>query len=281
MITIDVNPILSIDHHCYLPNNTALGNHMFQYAVCRLVAEKNKYDFFIPDIGYLSKTFPSLQLISQNKVEFNKYQNYASIPDVKQERDLAIGMNKFFDESTQKYNSKVFTISDNTIMYGFYQSEKYFEGNHELIKSWFILNDSINVDKYTNEYPIDKYCYIHIRGKDYITLGWSLPKKYYQESMSIMIEKFPNISFLIITDDVNLSASMFPDISIISDSILVDFKLLYISKYCIISNSTFSWWTSWLSDKIITIAPNNWIHYNNPSSGFFPEDIKSDKFIYV
>jgi hypothetical protein len=36
---------------------------------------------------------------------------------------------------------------------------------------------------------------------------------------------------------------------------MVDFKILYFSKYTIITNSSFSWWASWLSnDKEIVIA---------------------------
>jgi hypothetical protein len=62
---------------------------------------------------------------------------------------------------------------------------------------------------------------------------------------------------------------------------MVDFKLMYNSKYCILSNSTFSWWSSWLTEKEISIAPNNWLNYNNPELGFHPIDIKTDKFLYV
>jgi hypothetical protein len=32
---------------------------------------------------------------------------------------------------------------------------------------------------------------------------------------------------------------------------MVDFKILYFSKYTIITNSSFSWWASWLKVMIV------------------------------
>jgi hypothetical protein len=62
---------------------------------------------------------------------------------------------------------------------------------------------------------------------------------------------------------------------------MVDFKLMYYSKYSIISSSSLAWWSNWLSDKEITIAPNNWLNYNKPGDGFYPVDIMVDKFTYI
>ena len=38
---------------------------------------------------------------------------------------------------------------------------------------------------------------------------------------------------------------------------------------------------SWLSNKEISVAPNYWLNHNKPELGFYPIDIKSEKFIYV
>jgi hypothetical protein len=62
---------------------------------------------------------------------------------------------------------------------------------------------------------------------------------------------------------------------------MVDFKILYFSKYTIITNSSFSW-ASWLSnDKEIVVLSNNWFNYNRPQFGFSPVDIKTKKFEYI
>ncbi len=86
---------------------------------------------------------------------------------------------------------------------------------------------------------------------------------------------------MVITDDIDDAKVFFKDTDIISNDIMVDFSLLYSSKYCIIPNSSFSWWAAWLSDEKITIAPVRWINYNNINSGFWPSDVASKKFTYV
>ena len=68
---------------------------------------------------------------------------------------------------------------------------------------------------------------------------------------------------------------------IISNDIMSDFKLLYYSKYNIISNSSFSWWTTWLSDnKIVVIGPDRWFNYKNKELGFEP-DVYTKKIKYI
>ena len=99
-------------------------------------------------------------------------------------------------------------------------------------------------------------------------------------AMSEMEKYNEKIVFKIVTDDIELSKSYFPNLEIISEDVITDFKLLRSCKYSIISPSTFSWWARWLSSGI-TIAPNNWLNYNNPDKGFYPVDIKSNKFIYI
>ena len=107
------------------------------------------------------------------------------------------------------------------------------------------------------KYPIDKYCFIHVRGTDYInSQEWFLPKKYYLEAMGEVKKINKDIMFVVITDDIESANNVLPELDIISNDMMVDFNLLYLSRYAIISNSTFSWWAAWLSNKDISIAPN-------------------------
>ncbi len=270
MITVNFNRV-------FVENNIALGNHMFQYAVCRLVATKNNYNFFISYGDYISKCFPGIDLgVNDGKSKYTWID----------------------DNMSQAYRSDIFNIPDFTDLHGFYQTDKYFQGNEELVKSWFPID--INDDSFSGTptvksiaelFPVDDFCYMHIRGGDAKNdANWLMPRKYYSDAMAEVRKIKPDISFVIITDDIELSREYFPEITAIGyddsiDSIsalMIDFRSLYNSKYCIISSSTFSWWASWLSDKIITVAPNNWLNYNKPTgSGFYPVDIKVDKFTYV
>jgi hypothetical protein len=253
MITVNFNPV-SVD------TNIALGNHMFQYCVCRLIAEKNGYEFYIPYGQYLAKVFPNLSFGSKDGEILNYY----------------------YEEANQKYNPSVFKISDFTNLNGYYQTDKYLIDNIDKIKSWFKIDIDDKTFEVIDKYPVDDFCYIHIRGGDYKSAQhFSLPIKYYLDAIDIIKSKFPELSFVVVTDDVEFSKSYFPDFDVISNDVVTDFKSLYFSKYLIIANSSFSWWSGWLSNKLITIAPSNWLNYNKPSLGYHPIDIKTDKFIFI
>jgi len=129
---------------------------------------------------------------------------------------------------------------------------------------------------------VDKYCYIHLRGTDYKNYThWFLNSDYYYNSIKYVREQNPDISFLIITDDIEESKKIFPNFDCVSNEMMVDFNLLLNSKFLIISNSSFSWWAAWLKDKEVIVAPNNWINYNKPELGFYPKDIKTNEFYYI
>lgn len=253
MITVNFNPV-SIE------TNIALGNHMFQYCICRLISEKNGYQFYIPYGQYLAKCFPNLSFGKKD----GEIQNF------------------YNEENNQKYNPLIFNVLDFTNLNGYFQTDNYFKNEESKIKEWFSLKLDNKTNDILNKYPVNEFCYIHIRGGDYKIAGHSLlPKEYYEKAIEQIKNKINNISFVIVTDDVELSKFYFPNINVISNDVVTDFKILYFSKYTIISNSSFSWWAAWLSDKKITLAPKYWLNYNKPELGYHPIDIKTDKFTFI
>ncbi len=238
-----------------------LGNQMFQYAITRIIAEKNNYNFYLPkEKNGNGQNISEYFDLDTGVIDGNILRRYEENPD-------------------QNYDPNLFSILDFTLISGFFQTEKYFLGYEEKLKQWFNVKKTNKVEEILNKYPIDEYCYIHFRGGDYKDMpNWSLPKKYYDDAMK---EIDGNLKFLVITDDIEYARQFFTDIDIISNDMMVDFALLYYSKFCIIPNSSFSWWAAWLSDKEKTIAPLGWINYNNQNGTFWPSDVKSNKFIYV
>jgi hypothetical protein len=259
MITSYFNKLL--DEHLNT-NNIALGNHMFQYSLCRLIAHNNGYNFYIPYPGFLKECFPDIDLgIKDGEI-----------------------LNFFHEDEEQNYNPGIFSVPDFTHLVGYFQSEKYFKGNEDLVKSWFNFEMDDLTKSTLDRYSIDSYCYVHIRGGDnkYNGTNWLIPRDYYLKAFQKIQEIKKDISFVIITDDIEFSKHYFPDIDVISNNIMSDFKCLYYSKYSIISASTFSWWPAWLSEKKIVVAPKNWLNYNSRDKDyFFPADIKTEKFLYV
>ena len=138
------------------------------------------------------------------------------------------------------------------------------------------------VQKVIDKYPVDEYCYIHLRGNSNKGSWFMTPKSFYEKGIAEMTKMKEDVKFVIITDDVELSKEFFPDIDVISghyEGVMTDFKSLYFAKYSIISNSTFSWWPRWLSDGI-TFAPNHWLNYNKGGE-FCPKGMETKKFIYI
>jgi|688.fasta_scaffold01523_29 hypothetical protein len=254
MITVGLNKV-------FVEENIALGNHMFQYSICRIVAMENNYKFYIPYSGHLKKCFPNIDLgESDGFVKYNYYESFE-----------------------QNYDENIFRVKDFTNLNGYFQTEKYYSKYKNLITEWFKIESCEKTNEILSKYPIDKFCYIHIRGGDNKigTNNWLIPKKYYEKAINEIKQHNKNLSFVIVTDDVELSKSYFDNIEIISNDVITDFKVLFFSKYCIISASTFSWWAAWLNKKELTIAPKFWLNYNQPEKGWYPNEIKCKNFTYL
>ena len=110
---------------------------------------------------------------------------------------------------------------------------------------------------------------IHIRGGDFLSINnLNICKiAYYKKSIEYFISKGSR-SFIVICEDqiygkelIKKIKDYFKDLQISilkSDSIKNDFNLIRSSKLAILSNSTFSWWASFLSNskKEFLVPPN-------------------------
>jgi len=216
-----------------------LGNHLFQYTICRIIAEKNGYEYSIPR-KWLGQTLFDCPLGSNNIQKDNL--------KIYKEPDL------------QPLNLDILKISDNTILDGYWQSDLYYNGYEEQIKEWFRPN-------YPSKIIVpEDTCIIHLRMRDYYEKH-KIPKQYFDKAKKIIKDKIDNqIKFWIVTDNIPVAKEYFPEDKIISKettSMQQDFMLIYSAKYRIISPSTFAWWASWLntSNETITIAPIKWMNY--------------------
>jgi hypothetical protein len=245
-----------------------MGNQMYQYALCRLIAEKNSFNFFIPPNGgasceghHLSKFFPNIELGVIDGGVANEYNE---------------------NSNNGAFNPEIFNLPNFTKLNGHFQCGRYFDDYYDIIKQWFKLELDEITKILIETYPTDKFCFIHFRGTDYVNdQQWVLPKSYYDKAIEEIKKINADLSFVVITDDISMAKTIFTEFDVLKNDMMVDFKLMNQAKYTIISNSTFAWWAAWLNDKSITIAPNCWINYNKQELGFFPSEIKSERFKYI
>lgn len=236
------------------------GNQLWQYAVCRTVAEKLNYKFHIP----------------------RYFQNYLGCDLGEPNEEI----NSFFPSQNnhchiQKYDERIFSIPDGTKIDGYHQSEKYILENRNNILNWFSVPNPEDLLRMIN--LNDDTCVINFRGGDYAPMNEVfLPQKFWDESISKMKEINPNMTFKVVTDDPNLASQFFPDFEIYHFGIIQDFSIVKYAKYLIIANSTFSWWAAWLNEKVeITIAPKYWMRHNISKGWWSPSDSLTTRFHYL
>ncbi len=194
--------------------------------------------------------------------------------------DYNPGIISFYNEPFHHYNP----IPDNyDYIKGYFQSYKYFENNYLKLRKLF------SIDEYQNKFKFNfNFIAIHFRLGDYLELkgvNVIIPISYYINSLIYLKEKlgndFYNFKFIIFGEKTNddiiskniIEIKKIIDINFIKYYDIInnndDFQeFIYMSNanHFIIANSTYSWFSAYLSnnkDKII-IRPsyNNWYGEN-------------------
>lgn len=138
------------------------------------------------------------------------------------------------------------------VLTGYFQSNKYID------RSWFKIK-SLDINNHYGNYNLNDWCIINFRGRDHLSSSHVLSKLYYEESKKKMTLLYPHLKFLVITDDLNNAQHYVSADRYESHTKEEDFKLMSISKYMIVSNSTFSWWASYLNNNLaFCIGPSGW-----------------------
>jgi len=138
------------------------------------------------------------------------------------------------------------------VNFGYYQSEKFFKKN---IKEKLVIKDKYlkKAFQIINNFRNKDLIFVHIRRGDYVNLDASLPKEYYQKSIDYFINKLKNPYFIFLSDDiewVKREFSYLKDLAYFSNNgLYVDFALMTLCEYGVMSNSTFSYWGGVFNEK--------------------------------
>jgi hypothetical protein len=238
-----------------LGNLGRLGNQMFQYASLRGIAANRRFDFCIPPEYSFGVNDPNVKKSDTNihtVFDLSKYNKF-------------LEPNKMVKESGFHFDKNLFnTCEDNVDLYGYFQSEKYFDNIKEDIKKDFSFNPEIVTacKKFIKEMINDEVISLHIRRGDYLNLQSfhpTPPIEYYEEAL----KKLSNVYVIIFSDDVEWVSKQHlfdEDRFYISEGNTSDFDmcLMTMCDYHIIANSSFSWWGAWLSQSKKVIAPKTW-----------------------
>ena len=232
-------------------NISGIGNQLFCIAATLAYSIDNDKIPFFPQLGIDReiKKYRNLFYKNLNTNFFtNNFQNYYQ-------------ENSFNYEEIPKFKG-------NTLLKGYFQSEKYFKHHRERIIHLLNIREIRDqvIEKYGDH---SNHISIHVRRKDYLELKdyhYNLTMEYYKKALKIMGLDNP---FIIFSDDIEWCKANFKFLqNVIYSENKEDFEDMILMSTCknnIIANSTFSWWGAWFNenkDKKI-LAPKKWFGPKN------------------
>jgi len=213
-----------------------LANQMYQIAGVIGVARRNGFDFAFP-----------------------YWKNYDHLERFGSSEDIDI--QKHFVNPLPLYDGP--TLPDHSVEWGYhdvkldqsvslsghFQSEKYFEHAIDEVRWYLRMKD---------EPPQNDYVAIHVRRGDYDDAYHPrIPESYYRAAMA----EFPNVKFLVFSDDVAACREMFgSEVEYSEGAYLEDFRRMKRCSSFIIANSSYSAMAAVLGDAADkrVIAPRPW-----------------------
>jgi hypothetical protein len=159
---------------------------------------------------------------------------------------------------------------------GYWQSIKYFAEFESVIKSDFtfksLVDDSSDdkIQSMLNDIRMTNSVMLNIRRTDFLNTDFHgvMGLEYINKSTELLESKIDNPKYFIFSDDIewckeniNLNNMVIVDHSYKGDRFSYYLQLMKECKNFIIPNSSFAWWSAWLSDSPnkIVIAPKKWL----------------------
>jgi hypothetical protein len=192
-------------------------------------------------------------------------------------------------------------INRNIIIYGYFQSYKYFQEHYEYICELIgldLMKQSLLTKLNKSIADFENIVSMHFRLGDYKNIPECHPLasyKYYQESLKFIQNINPTNNYTVLffcenddIDDVHVKINnlqiIFPTYTFIrGDPLLEDWEQLLLMSCChhnIIANSSFSWWSAYFNswkDKMI-FYPSTWF---GPALNYNTSDLCPNEWIKI
>jgi len=245
-----------------------LGNFLFQIAHGYSLSLDNNVSFGI-----------DLNKIWVVHTHWSEYMNniFRNVPTI-------TSPNQIHNYRYESLTYKPTPYTQNIFLDGYFQSEKYFIHNKQKILDLFKI-DETTLEYLNSKYPdimnSDNTCGIHVRRGDFLRIDFynKLNMDYYNKAIDMVGR---DKHFIIFSNDIPWCKENFKDINatfIEGEKDYVDMYLMSLCKDNITSNSTFSWWGSYINPnpnkKIFT--PRTWFIHTHSNEDLLPlEWIKID-----
>jgi Glycosyl transferase family 11 len=264
-----------------------LGNQLFQFAAGKALSIKKKSPLWldISGFGHLPEgTTPRVY-------ELNSFGIKAGLASPSQIEKVAKpkGLKRLLNKVSPYYRQAVYQepfyhydihfpqASSNTILEGYWQSEKYFKDACPVIRSELQVTASLSpataafIRRISNVNAVS----VHVRRGDYVSdqkthqYHGACDLNYYRKSLQLITQKTTDPELFVFSDDIawakeNLLTELPINFVDHNDDVHA-YEDLYLMSHCkhnIIANSSFSWWGAWLNNHPgkIVIAPSKWFN---------------------
>lgn len=263
-----------------------LGNQMFQYAAGRSLSLYHRVPLYLdttilekdPAGAYTARTY-ALDCFKIEALKTTEEQlAHFSEPSSRLSRAIgrifpSLRKKLSFSEPGFCFYQSFFRLPADTLLIGFWQSEKYFKSFDKQIRSELSLKNSCPPEiKIMEELIQSLYSVsLHVRRGDYVSLTEAnefhglCSLKYYERAHAIFQAENQDSHFFIFSDDLewcrqNLGA--LKNVHLVSHPFGAEWDL-YLMTRCqshVIANSSFSWWGAWLCDypRKRVLVPEHW-----------------------
>lgn len=240
--------------HCSMGKRGEMGNQIFQIATVVAAAIPSNAEVVLPE---RMKNEPVWQLFNLDHFPLENVR-----PDV---RHLEYDN---FQQLDIKADGKVHDIR------GYRQNYQYFDQHSEKIRQLFVPKQEI-LDAVRTGLP-EQYIAVHIRRGDYMKAMHHIPLlrefrrcqiDYYREAIRRIRVHYPSCPIFICTDSPKWAKTILPQIDAQAQLAPIpegikpmhsDFCTLYLADAVVMSNSTFSWWASYLNPQRPVVCPTPW-----------------------
>jgi Glycosyl transferase family 11 len=254
------------------------GNHLFQYALGRVLAEKHGVPLVMEGSWFnaagWSQVSHFLRLPLKAKVvrRFSigsralrrftgkHYWEYSGIPILREPGD------------DQSFDARFLDAPADCMLFGYFQTPLYFKAISNPLRNELntLLADAIQPpDDLRARLTQPGSVAIHVRRKDYLhqPVFNVCDASYYHGAIREIRNRVPGARFFVVSDDPEWCRYEFRDKDTetidsgeAAKNPLHDLHLMSLASHHIIANSTYSWWAAWLGDKPDqqVIMPDRW-----------------------
>lgn len=254
------------------------GNHLFQYALGRVLAEKHGVPLVLDgswfntagwaEVSHFLKLPLQAKVVRRcsygaralRKLTNRHYWDYRGVPVLREPTD------------NQSFDRRFLEAPADCMMFGYFQSPRYFQAIAAALRAE--VNALIASAVRLPEDLRSKLCSatsvaVHVRRTDYLEqpVFQVCDTSYYREAMRKMRACLPGARFFIFSDDPAWCRGEFReadqeviDLGQAAANPLPELHLMSLAAHQIIANSSYSWWAAWLGEKPgqQVLMPDRW-----------------------